>query len=815
MMKQPVRTNMSDFIKTTMGSQFVIPVYQRNYTWNPDAETRRFLDDIQDLLEKKTQAHFLGILIYMESEISAMYKEIQIVDGQQRLTTSFIFLLVLKRIALERGEKDAAGMIDDYYLYNRHTAEQAKLRLKPMVSDDDVYAKLVYGSWKDLDRREKESNVFKNYDSIYRRIQELTKKYTVLQILDTLGRVDILAFPLSDNDNAQQIFESINSTGAPLTSADLIRNYILMNDTSDVQERNYKLYWKPLERYCPDSRRLEEFFRYYIAAKTYNLLNKRDVYQGFKDCWNTSKDDKETQMRDINRYCRYYHEIYHGPAENSGVEAVLKEFRRNESRMPAPFLLEMFRMKDDGEIVEKDLCSVIRLIDSYLTRRALVGNDQGVLGRYFPQLLRSVMKAHAKNPRRNIMDIMKVNLISYNRGKALAMPSDELLRSQLREINAYSLMCIRPVLERIEHDGATAEVDTSNLNIEHIMPQHPNGYWKKAAQAKNDDEYSFYANLIGNLTLCAEYDNTRMGNQDFNFKKKVLSKTLHIRMNTEILNKQEWTPKDILERCDRLAEQIIRLYPYEDASSVTDDEEDDIIVLNTPSVNARAIYHTQHSIEILSGTTMKAYGPQEMKAMRSLFSDLLASGVLSESEDGRVQFDRNYRFRDLNMAAQFLLHRGGDNTGAWTRENGSAFIVKNSPAANEQQKTAPQKKQTEEKPKNQNAKRQMQNRKRKPKKQNDPAGEAKQPETKQPVKKQEKKETARPARKPQHRRQPSQKQPEKQERTEEVRVIRAEAKPKELPAVREEKPVVPPETKKEETQSGFLRNLFFRNNRKG
>jgi len=150
MMKQPVRTNMSDFIKTTMGSQFVIPVYQRNYTWNPDAETRRFLDDIQDLLEKKTQAHFLGILIYMESEISAMYKEIQIVDGQQRLTTSFIFLLVLKRIALERGEKDAAGMIDDYYLYNRHTAEQAKLRLKPMVSDDDVDAKLVDGSWKDL-----------------------------------------------------------------------------------------------------------------------------------------------------------------------------------------------------------------------------------------------------------------------------------------------------------------------------------------------------------------------------------------------------------------------------------------------------------------------------------------------------------------------------------------------------------------------------------------------------------------------------------------------------------------------------------------
>ena len=82
MMKQPVRTNVSDFIKSMMGSQFVIPVYQRNYTWNPDAETKRFLDDIEDLLGAKISSHFLGILIYMESEISAMYKEIQIVDGQ-------------------------------------------------------------------------------------------------------------------------------------------------------------------------------------------------------------------------------------------------------------------------------------------------------------------------------------------------------------------------------------------------------------------------------------------------------------------------------------------------------------------------------------------------------------------------------------------------------------------------------------------------------------------------------------------------------------------------------------------------------------
>ena len=93
MMKQPVRTGLSDFIKTTMGSQFVIPVYQRTYTWIPEKETARFMNDLEDLLEKRAENHFLGIIIYMESKISAMFRQLQIVDGQQRLTTCFLFLL--------------------------------------------------------------------------------------------------------------------------------------------------------------------------------------------------------------------------------------------------------------------------------------------------------------------------------------------------------------------------------------------------------------------------------------------------------------------------------------------------------------------------------------------------------------------------------------------------------------------------------------------------------------------------------------------------------------------------------------------------
>lgn len=669
MLKQPVRATLSDFIKSNMGSQFVIPVYQRNYSWNPEKETKHFMDDLQDLLKKKISSHFLGIIIYMESEVSAMFRQLQIVDGQQRMTTAFIFLLALRHASLARNDRETAGMIDDYYIYNRHASEAAKLRMKPSVSADHVFAALVYGNEDALSHADRETYVYRNYSYILNRIEEMLKKYSAPEILDTLSMMDILEFPLSGNDNVQQIFESINATGAPLTSADLIRNYVLMNHADDVQERYYRMYWKPLEEKFSQPQRLEEFFRYYLAARTFALLSRKDVYEGFKEYWNGLTNEPEMRLQEINRYAAVYQMIYEGPAENPVLESALADFRMTASRIPAPFLMEIGRLYTEGKISAETYAAVIRLTDSYLTRRALCGMDNNALGRYFPILLRSVLRTWQKT-HRDLHAIAVTNLISYNRGKANAMPSDDQLRTRLREVNAYSLMIVRPVFDRIEHDGATARVDLSDLNIEHIMPQHPNAYWQKHAGTKNADEYAFCANLIGNLTLCSQYDNTRMGNEDFAYKKKILSRTQHIRMNTEILRCSSWDRDAILKRCDRLADRIIRLYPYEAEHLAKEKMEDDVLVLSSPSANARAIFHAPDRIEVLSGSVMKAYGRNEMKKMRTMYNDFAARGILHEEADGQARFDAGAFFGSLNEAAQFLMHRGGENTAAWTYEDG-------------------------------------------------------------------------------------------------------------------------------------------------
>lgn len=668
-MKQPTRTNLSDFIKTTLGSQFVIPVYQRIYTWHPEKETKRFMYDIAQLLSKQKERHFLGIIMHRDTTISTMFKQSQIVDGQQRLTTTFIFILALKKLAQENHNTQIQELIDVYYLYNHFASERGKLRLKPAVSSDDVFERLVYGNASALTRQQKESAVYRNYIYIYKCITQFLHEYSFLEVLDTLSRLDILDFPLSDYDDVQQIFESINSTGAPLTSADLIRNYILMNHSDDEQERYYKMYWQPLENQYPESRKLEEFFRYFLAIKTYDLYNRKDVYEGFKKYWVQDKRSAEVKLQEINRYCRYYTDIYIGPCENAELEDVMVDFRISDYRTPACFLMEMYRLFEDGQLSLNDMKAEVRLIDSYLMRRALCGNDSSPLSRYFPTLLRNVCSVYEKNKRKNILMITKMQLINANKGKTLEMPSDERLRSELREINAYSLMCIRTVLERIEHFGAHAKVDTSNLNIEHIMPQHPNNYWKQVSLTKDEDEYTYYANLIGNLTLCAQYDNTKMGNENFNYKKEILSNTLHIRLNTPILKLKKWNKDTILKRCDALSDIIIQIYPYSGANQQVDDiANENIYTLNAPTVNVRAIFHSHRDVEILAGSTMKAYGEKEMKHYKNLFQTMDEAGVFHEIENGKIQFTKSYHFKDVYTASQFLLHRGGDNRGLWKKE---------------------------------------------------------------------------------------------------------------------------------------------------
>jgi len=240
------------FIKEAYGSQYVIPVYQRNYTWRKNKQVRQLLEDIEKILKGETKRHFIGTIVYVIIKTDFIVRERAVVDGQQRLITMFLIAHALRKIAFEIGESEIAKIISSSYLENSDAKKEYRFRLKPAVSDDNAYSLIAEQKFEDL--QGKDSKILESYCFIEDVLKEYIERYGLMSVINAVRELYVVRIELDENDNAQQIFESINSTGEKLTAADLIRNYIMMNKDSDKQEDIYNTYWLVLERIFQESK---------------------------------------------------------------------------------------------------------------------------------------------------------------------------------------------------------------------------------------------------------------------------------------------------------------------------------------------------------------------------------------------------------------------------------------------------------------------------------------------------------------------------------------------------------------------------------
>ena len=602
--QQPKATGLLKLLRDSLGAQFVIPVYQRNYTWTANKEVKQYLDDLKTVLDGKYDKHFLGILIYLDTQLDFASREFSIIDGQQRLTTTFLILYAIKYLMIEQNEMDAAEMLNNQFLINQFVNDKLKFKLKPLVADDEVYQQIVNNN---LDLiTNKKTNIFKNFEYIKKYMSELLKIYSFNDILNGLDKLYVVCVPVSKDDSPQKIFESINSTGAKLSASDLIRNYILMDITSENQEKLYNLYWKKIEDYIGyDSKKIEEFFRFFLASQQKVLSNKNEVYPSFK-IWLTSEGSKNIEdiMREIVNYARYYYSIYLKPIEQVDIKIreSIREFRKILTDMPAPFLMEMYSLYDSineegNQIISAEQFNeIISVLNCYLVRRAICGLDTSDITRLFPALLKDVLRDCGTNYSK-IVEYVKKNLINKNRGKASYMPDDAQLKNLVRFANVYNLKVIlRVIFDKLEMNNNSAPVDLSKLNIEHLMPQTPTKEWLEYLDI-DDVTYENNLHRLGNLNLATKVDNSKMKNKPWDFKKAVLSDTSHLTMNQKILEKPEWKIKQIEERTEELMDEIIKLYPYQSASDEVLSKHD--IFIECENASALGIlYEEDGSVEI-------------------------------------------------------------------------------------------------------------------------------------------------------------------------------------------------------------------------
>ena len=231
----------SNFLKFIQGpKQFVIPIYQRPYSWTTK-QCEKLLNDIINASDENSKGHFVGSIVYIQGGIyqSSTISQLVVIDGQQRLVTLSLLLKVLGNV-LNRTPVEStinSKKINNYYLVNNEEDDHnIRHKLLLAVSDKDTLISLIEGMELPQNFSQK---IIQNYKFFESQVDK--NQIDPMKLYDGIKKLFIVDISLErGNDNPQLIFESLNSTGLDLSQADLIRNYVLMGLEPTEQERLYQ-----------------------------------------------------------------------------------------------------------------------------------------------------------------------------------------------------------------------------------------------------------------------------------------------------------------------------------------------------------------------------------------------------------------------------------------------------------------------------------------------------------------------------------------------------------------------------------------------
>ena len=488
-----------------------------------------------------------------------------------------MIIYAIKQLLVNCNDTEKVKQLEGQYLTNPYHNDKIKYKLKPLVADDDVYRCIVEDRMDEI--TDKESNVLKNYQYISNRLNELLLQgYDANAILMALDKLYVVCVPISEEDNAQKIFESINATGVKLTSADLIRNYLLMDLQSDVQEKYYADYWKKLEdNVSTDSKTLELFFRMYLAIKTYNLVPKNNVYREFVKWIEEHDTDIKDLFEDLVEYAKIFNLLMNIDVNkiDKKLKDAIGDFRKVNSDMPMAIVMEFYQIHRKGLISTDVFVSLICAINTYMIRRSLCDMNSQNISKLFPTVLKKVLEK-CNGDYTDVLKYLNQEMVGNMASTSGSyMPTDKQMMELLLNANVYKRPALRIVLDRLELYNNPAPVNLSNLSIEHLMPQTPTEEW---LEELDTDMETYLENLhrLGNLTLAAKKDNSKMSNLMWGYKNEVLKETAHLKLNLELMKIDKWDMAKIDIRTKELIEKICTIYPYPDVS-VTQRIDDSIV----------------------------------------------------------------------------------------------------------------------------------------------------------------------------------------------------------------------------------------------
>lgn len=537
---------------------FIIPVYQRNYDWKKE-QCKQLFDDIIEIAKSNFRTHFLWTIVAYNDDW--YWKELLIIDWQQRLTTISILLLAIYKV-LESNELKFEYInkekIFDEFLINKYSKDQTKkIRLKPIKDDRNAFEGIF--AWDKIEN----SNITINYEYFADRIkrQEISID-DLYKAIENLIIVEILLRKWEDDP--QLIFESLNSTGLDLSEADKVRNFILMKQTTEKQEELYNNYWSKIEKNT--SYKVSDFIRDYLTLKERKIPNLSKVYITFKEyALKNNFIEIEDILKDLLKYTSYYSKIIHSKDEDKEISKILKNLNNLEVIVMYPFLLELYDDKESGIIDNFEFLEILKLLESFVFRRFICDVPTNALNKIFMLLGKEIK--NFPDYKKNYIEIFKYILLSKTWTQRF--PNDEEFEEYLLKKDIYNTQSKNKLhlLERLENNNNKESyvsnlIEDWTLSIEHIMPQTLTPEWEKELWEKYNEIQIKYLHTLWNITLT--WYNSKYSNKSFREKKEIENwfNESPLFLNQYLKSCEKWTEKEILERYKILKAKSLKIWNF-------------------------------------------------------------------------------------------------------------------------------------------------------------------------------------------------------------------------------------------------------------
>jgi len=542
-------------------SQYVIPVFQRNYRWDRPQWEKLWASLIEIQKPEKTGNHFMGFLVFVPGLAQpGQNTRFHLIDGQQRLTTSSLLLMAVRNVARHLKQLELAQEIQDYLLVHPLKKDEHHYRLLPKEHDQEAYLALVNGKAPPTGRMAEALAYFE---------QQLTPvgeadPDALRGIYDVIcQRLEFMCATL-EAENAYNIFKSLNSTGVPLGPSDLIRNFVFMHVKPDDQDAFDRDKWSPLEAMFTDTTgRLDEdaFSRFFrdVLMMDGRYVPPKDTFATFEARYEATGFSPNVLADSILASARHY-AVIAGQAKDADaqVTAALHGLNLLESSTTYPLLLALFRQRDEGRIDSQQLVRCIEMLRGFILRRFICGDSSRGYGQMF---VRALAKDEGD-------PVVALEAYLLERG----WPDDRRFVESFILFPLYKRGYAREVLETLERSrGHKEQADLQAAQIEHVMPQTLRDEWLDELGDEAERIHADWLHRPGNLTLSAY--NQEVGNQPFATKRQRFAES-NIVLTRELAGTQTWDEAAIRTRGEALGKEAAKIWtgpkePYAAAESAS------------------------------------------------------------------------------------------------------------------------------------------------------------------------------------------------------------------------------------------------------